>query len=218
MSAGEEKAAAVGIPTLLDEFFDAQLQRVAVYRQLQTGFEQFMRSGAVSDYQDMCAATTSHFARISGTVQQLQKELRDEGRPDLADLLRAVQMGEKRKLQATAKQHMLLQSQLRWKPWTDEWDAAGVELGELRRDIAVGVEEINDALVELRAVAAALAEDGSGDGEESKADGDGDEDVVISLSDDEEEEEEAEGDAATRSEEVLLVEAAAEVVGDVVAA
>ncbi|XP_050208777.1 uncharacterized protein LOC126659527 [Mercurialis annua] len=92
---------------LLGRFLQIQQRRALAYADLKRGFEEYMVSGAELAYHQLCTRITSEFTDCSKQVLEIESRFQDIDRPDLAQLLRAVQTQEKHKLHLTATIQLL---------------------------------------------------------------------------------------------------------------
>ncbi|GMJ14381.1 hypothetical protein like AT5G04910 [Hibiscus trionum] len=89
---------------LLRRFLEVQQRRAQAYARLKTGFSEYMKSGGELAYQQLCSEITVEFNDCSKQVLEMESLFLnpDYCRADLAELLRAVQIQEKQKLNLTA--------------------------------------------------------------------------------------------------------------------
>ncbi|RKO84921.1 DNA repair REX1-B-domain-containing protein [Blyttiomyces helicus] len=147
--------AQVGISAPLDLlllFTNLQAARVAIFKDLDAGFDLYLNKEASADeYQKLVQAVTKSFANISLEIQEIQKMLETETqREDLAKLVGGVQQEERKKLATTVKlQIERAESQF------GERDFA-TEIPELEQNLKNIVEAINEKLEELHCEMAEL--------------------------------------------------------------
>ncbi|KAK8575652.1 hypothetical protein V6N13_033097 [Hibiscus sabdariffa] len=93
-----------GVLHLLRKFLEIQQRRAQAYARLKTGFSEYMKSGGELAYQQLCSEITVEFNDCSKQVLEMESLFLnpDYCRVDLAELLRAVQIQEKQKLNLTA--------------------------------------------------------------------------------------------------------------------
>eukprot|EP00850_Spirogloea_muscicola_P002531 SM000010S04169 [mRNA] locus=s10:79413:81178:+ [translate_table: standard] len=89
---------------LLQRFLAIHADRVLTYRDFERAFEAFRRGGAEAHFHAKCQEVTARFQACSLQVNKVEEALQSQehGRKDLANILRAIQMYEKRKLHMTA--------------------------------------------------------------------------------------------------------------------
>lgn len=89
---------------LLRSFLVIQERRAIAYAKLRNGFTEYMESGQESAYQQLCSEITTEFHNCSRQVREIESRFLKPNcfRDDLAQLIRAVQEQEKKKLQLTA--------------------------------------------------------------------------------------------------------------------
>ncbi|OAY73002.1 uncharacterized protein LOC109723753 [Ananas comosus] len=94
---------------LLRRFLGVQQRRAEAYAKLRRGFADYMTSGGELAYQQLCGEITAEFNDCSKQVLEMESLLLmpDLSRDDLANLLKAVQAQEKRKLHLTAQIQIL---------------------------------------------------------------------------------------------------------------
>ncbi|XP_044460841.1 uncharacterized protein LOC123192374 [Mangifera indica] len=94
---------------LLRRFLAVQQRRAQAYANLKRGFSEYMVSGGELAYQQLCSEITEEFNDCSKQVLEMESSFRNPEfcRVDLAQLLRAVQMQEKQKLNLTARIQVL---------------------------------------------------------------------------------------------------------------
>eukprot|EP00850_Spirogloea_muscicola_P018119 SM000162S02397 [mRNA] locus=s162:224266:225997:- [translate_table: standard] len=89
---------------LLQRFLAIHGDRALAYRDFERAFEAFRRGGAEAHYQAKCQEVTARFQACSLQVNKVGEALQSQehGRKDLANILRAIQVCEKRKLHMTS--------------------------------------------------------------------------------------------------------------------
>eukprot|EP01027_Heterolobosea_sp_BB2_P024313 GEZU01036606.1.p1 GENE.GEZU01036606.1~~GEZU01036606.1.p1 ORF type:complete len:207 (-),score=51.69 GEZU01036606.1:123-719(-) len=93
---------------LLQQFQQLQTLRVLAYKKFESGFKQFREDLVEETYQRICAEVTQEFKRISEEIIAIETTLRQHPRTqNAADIIRAVQNGEREHLMLTTKLHML---------------------------------------------------------------------------------------------------------------
>lgn len=153
------KLQAMSVVQLVECVIHSQQERVASYRLYDRGLVNVLKTGNMSEYPEVCAAVTASFSVLSETINAVQKTLSEQhGRKDLASLIARLQKGEKEKLNLTAALHLeqiRAQAQAHIDEESMEDDkrissllAEGVL--SLRQKISSTMEEINEALEELR--------------------------------------------------------------------
>lgn len=117
------------------------------------GLDTLLETGNVTNYPYVCAAATSSFSVCSDTINIIKTVLTDSSRnrPDLQKLIGTLQTHEKEKLSLTAALHLdrIRESQ---HGGGDERILALLQeaVASLRAKIEACVEQINDALEEIR--------------------------------------------------------------------
>jgi hypothetical protein len=118
------------------------------------GLDTLLETGNMTNYPYVCAAATSSFSVCSDTINIIQTVLADpqqRNRPDLQKLIGTLQTHEKEKLSLTAALHLdrIRESQ---HGGGDERILALLQeaVASLRAKIEACVEQINDALEEIR--------------------------------------------------------------------
>jgi hypothetical protein len=92
----------------LDAFLEVQAQRAEAYRRFDAVFQAYLATAAEGPYSAGMAASTTEFQALSQRVLALEAALRGRlAQGGAADALRAVQAGEREKLQATLALHAL---------------------------------------------------------------------------------------------------------------
>lgn len=135
--------------SLSSKFFALQEERVLKYRQLEDAHKAYLLTGPQYDFPTFRTAVhnaTVDFKRISEGIIEVENDLRENQHTSAADLIRAIQDCEKKKLELTA--HLQLARQMVTEPGSGQMEVdterdIRIELGKL-------VEEINDNLSELR--------------------------------------------------------------------
>ncbi|KAK1277707.1 hypothetical protein QJS04_geneDACA003493 [Acorus gramineus] len=94
---------------LLRKFLSIQQRRAEAYAKLRRGFSDYVGGGGESEYQQLCGEITVEFNDCSKQVLDMESQFLNPEicRNDLADLLKAVQEEEKKKLQLTVKIQLL---------------------------------------------------------------------------------------------------------------
>ncbi|KAL7548820.1 hypothetical protein ACHAWF_012094 [Thalassiosira exigua] len=161
----DERLSSMDLGELLRVVFEAQEERVATYRTYEEGLAAVLSSGNLASYPALCASVTASFSVLSDAANAVRSTLegrRDRGDDGCGDAAKAVgrlQKAEGEKLNFTAAAH-LERLRLANAAFDDGSDDDGtVRLLEegirsLRGKIARTAEEVNEALEELRCVAA----------------------------------------------------------------
>ncbi|CAL4133284.1 unnamed protein product, partial [Meganyctiphanes norvegica] len=138
-----------GLQSLGSKFFSLQEERVLTYRQLDDAHKVYLATGPQYDFSAFRAAVhhaTVDFKRISESIIDVEKNLRENDHTAAADLIKAIQDSEKKKLEFTA--HLQLARQMLAEPGSGQMEVDKER--EIRGELGKLVEEINDNLSELR--------------------------------------------------------------------
>jgi len=92
---------------LLNQFLKVQEVRAGLYSELQSGFTDYLKTGSEHSFQQLCGRITKDFNDCSRKVLDIQAELKELGRNDLAGVLQEVQTQEKQNLRMTATLQVL---------------------------------------------------------------------------------------------------------------
>lgn len=136
------------LQSLSSKFFILQEERVLKYRQLEDAHKAYLATGPQYDFPTFRTAVhhaTVNFKRISEGIIDVENNLRENKHTAAADMIRAIQDSEKKKLELTT--HLQLARQMIAEDGSGQMEIdtereIKVELGKL-------VEEINDNLSEL---------------------------------------------------------------------
>ncbi|KAJ3078518.1 hypothetical protein HK102_004438, partial [Quaeritorhiza haematococci] len=129
---------------LLLNFMHMQSERVAFYKELEKGYEQYLNKEASDEkYRALMKSVTTGFSSISLEIQAIAEMLQDIlDQPSLATLIRDVQTLEKKKLEMTVK-YQIRNTETKF----GQRDYAS-EIDELKQSLTEIVENINEKLEE----------------------------------------------------------------------
>eukprot|EP00934_Nitzschia_sp_Nitz4_P006386 Nitzschia sp. Nitz4//scaffold113_size70149//37333//38242//NITZ4_005951-RA/size70149-augustus-gene-0.94-mRNA-1//-1//CDS//3329533344//6376//frame0 len=139
---------------LLQAILQVQHDRVAIYREFESGLVTVLETGNVTSYPDSCSKATASFAVASDTVRSIQSVLDQRSQSEWVKLIQQLQASEKKKLQLTAAHHL---ERIRLSDQKAVGDARTVALLQkgadtLQRQIHECVETINDTIDEIRCI------------------------------------------------------------------
>lgn len=155
---------------LLGMIFRAQQERVATYKLFEEGLSTILASGNITTYPSVCAKATASFSVLSDTINAVKASLEtnNHNRKDITIAIAQLQKDESEKLNLTAALHLerlrlqnsklegMISSSSEGCTGEDDRTASLLKAGirSLECNISDVVERINEALEELRCIAA----------------------------------------------------------------
>ncbi|UYV78151.1 C19orf60 [Cordylochernes scorpioides] len=131
--------------SILSTLFELQEERAYAYKLLDEGHKIYLSTAPFHDfeaYQQVVHNVTQDFKRISGSVMELERNLREQ-HPPLASLVSQLQCLEQRKLHLTAQLQLARQNIL-------ESSEPEAEVKSIRKEMTSVIDGINDILSELK--------------------------------------------------------------------
>jgi DNA repair REX1-B len=104
---------------LCDEVLEVQRERALAYAAFNDGFKFYLENGAEGPYRSLIVGLTHQFQNLSQRALAVESALRTGGagsgeedslavnRPDIADVIRAIQNAERKKLEVTLAMHSM---------------------------------------------------------------------------------------------------------------
>jgi len=149
---------------LLQAVLNAQEQRVATYRDYESGLMVVLDTGNMTSYPDACSKATASFSVLSETIKEIQSIFQSRKRTELSKSIQQLQTLEKEKLHLTAAHHLerirerneLMAQQERVQSEKDAVADTRIQkllqqgVASLRQKIQKTIEAINEVLDDVR--------------------------------------------------------------------
>lgn len=144
----------LSVKELLASILEAQMGRVATYRDFDQALEQVLLSGNLTDYPSACSSATASFSILSNTINLINNTLNENhGRTDLKKLINQLQRCEKEKLNLTAALHLERIRENNEKPNNSDPNTLKLlsqGVVQVQKKLSTCVDEINEILEELK--------------------------------------------------------------------
>jgi len=97
----------MSIADLTNNFKKFQNQRIQIYREFEASFKEYQQTGIEEEYTNKIKSITVAFSECSIKIRNIEQEFRNINKNDIGDIIRAIQLLEKEKLEITIQLQLL---------------------------------------------------------------------------------------------------------------